>query len=212
MWGKREQVVLWGTAYAPLVLIMAYKFIGSNLYFSQTSEVKWLTEHVPDKLLGAVAIVIIIGLSLLLYYLIAIWIFWGFDQKLARKEIGKEVWVRNRQTLSVNEYSFFLMTLLLPLISMGFSSVVNLTITCWVIVIVVFIYVKTDTISVCPIFFLSGRRVYKGIISDQLKEEEQSNPLARQEVILITNVRSLNSDKTFRTVHLIGDVYYMSEP
>ena len=209
LWRKREQVILWGTAYTPLVLFMVFRFIDSNNYFKKTKAVLWLVKIVNPKIIDVVIVLAIAGLSLAIYHLVANWLFHGLEQKLTTS-IGQEVYVRKYEPLSVNDYSFFLMTLLVPLISMGFSSAVNLTITCLIIVIVVVIYVKTDTISVCPVIFLSGRHVYKGIVSDQPKEKEKDNPAARQEVVLITRQHSLNLDNKFRIVPLIGNIRYMS--
>ena len=36
MWGKKEQLILWITAYIPLILIMIFRFIDSNDFFKKT--------------------------------------------------------------------------------------------------------------------------------------------------------------------------------
>jgi hypothetical protein len=210
MWGKREQVILWATAYLPLVLIMVYRFVDSNDFFKKTEWAKWLAKHIDKTVFDVIVIVGIIVLSLLIYRLVAMWLFSDYDRQLKDKEIGKSVWVRKYERLSVNDYSFFLMTLLLPLISIDQASAINLMVTLAIVVIVIVIYVKTDFISVCPVFFMSDRQVYKAIISDQSKEAEAADPSIRKDVIIITREKSLNLNNKFRTVNLINNIYYLS--
>lgn len=210
MWGKREQVILWATAYLPLILIMIYRYVDSNDYFKKTAWVKWLAKHFDKTVFDLIIITAIIVISLFIYRLVAIWLFSDYDRQLKDKEIGKNVSVRKYERLSVNDYSFFLMTLLLPLISIDQASAINLMVTLTIIVIVIAIYVKTDFISVCPVFFMSGRQVYKAIISDQSKEAEATDPSIRKDVIIITRENSLNLNYRFRTVKLISNIHYLS--
>ncbi|MEK5165831.1 hypothetical protein NYE69_26275 [Paenibacillus sp. FSL R5-0527] len=210
MWGKREQVILWATAYLPLVLIMVYRFVDSNDFFKKTEWAKWLAKQIDKTVFDVIVIAGIIVLSLLIYRLVAMWLFSDYDRQLKDKEIGKSVWVRKYERLSVNDYSFFLMTLLLPLISIDQTSAINLMVTLAIVVIVIVIYVKTDFISVCPVFFMSGRQVYKAIISDQSKEAETADPSIRKDVIIITREKSLNLNYRFRAVKLINNIFYLS--
>ncbi|WP_201317555.1 hypothetical protein [Paenibacillus sp. EPM92] len=210
MWGKREQVILWATAYLPLVLIMIYRFIDSNDFFKQTNWATWLAKHMDKTVFDVIVIAGIIIISLLIYRLVAMWLFSNYDRQLQAREIGMNVSVRKYERLSVNDYSFFLMTLLLPLVSIDQASGINLMVTIAIVLIVIAIYVKTDFISVCPVFFVSGRQVYKAIISDQSKEAEIADPSIRQEVIVITREKSMNLNNKFRTVKLINNIFYLS--
>lgn len=210
MWGKREQVILWMAAYLPLIFIMVYRFIDSNDFFKKTKWAKWLAKYIDKTLFDVITIAGIIVISLIIYRLVAMWIFSNYDRRLRAKEIGKNVSVRKYERLSVNDYSFFLMTLLLPLVSLDQASGINLMVTIAIILIVIAIYVKTDFISVCPVFFVSGRQVYKVIISDQSKEAEIADPSIRQEVIIITREKLLNLNNKFRTVKLISNIFYLS--
>ncbi|MGE7827332.1 hypothetical protein [Paenibacillus sp. NPDC093718] len=210
MWGKREQVILWATTYLPLVLIMVYRFVDSNDYFKTTEWATWLAKHLDKTLFDLIIITAIIVISLVIYRLVAVWLFSDYDRQLKDKEIGKNVSVRKYVRLSVNDYSFFLMTLLLPLISIDQASAINFMVTLAIIVIVIAIYVKTDFISVCPVFFMSGRQVYKAIISDQSKEAEAADPSIRKDVIVITREKLLNLNYRFRTEKLIGNIYYLA--
>jgi hypothetical protein len=210
MWGKREQVILWATAYLPLVLIMIYRFIDSNDYFKKTVWAEWLAKYLDKTVFDIITIAVIILISVVVYRLVAVWLFSDYDRQLKDKQIGKNVSVRKYERLSVNDYSFFLMTLLVPLVSIDQASAVNLMVTLAIIVIVIAIYVKTDFISVCPVFFVSSRQVYKATISNQSREAEVADPSIRQEVIVITREKSMNLNNKFRTVKLISNIFYLS--
>jgi hypothetical protein len=210
MWGKREQVLLWTTAYLPLILIMVYRFVDSNDYFKKTEWALWFAKRIDKTAFDAIVVAAILAISLVGYRLVAVWLFNGYDRQLQNRELGKTISVRKYERLSVNDYSFFLLTLLLPLISIDQASAVNLMVTLAIIVIAIAIYVKTDYISVCPVFFLSGRQVYKAMISDRSKEAEATDPSIRKEVILITCGSSLDLNNKFRTVKLINNIYYLA--
>ena len=210
MWGKREQGILWTTAYLPLMLIMIYRFVDSNDYFKKTEWALWFAKRFDKTAFDVIVVAAIVLISLIGYRLVAVWLFNGYDRQLLNRELGKTISVRKYERLSVNDYSFFLLTLLLPLLSIDQASAVNLMVTLAILVIVIAIYVKTDFISVCPVFFVSGRQVYKAIISDQRKEMEAADPSIRKDVILITRERSLDLNDTFRTVKLVNNIYYLS--
>ncbi|MEK4236201.1 hypothetical protein [Paenibacillus sp. FSL H7-0714] len=210
LWRKREQVILWSTAYFPLLLIMVYRFVDSNDYFKKTKWGLWLGRQVDKTLFDLIVILGIISFSLLIYRLVSNWLFSDYDRQLKDKEIGKDISIRKYERISVNDYSFFLMTLLLPLISIDHASVINFTVTFLIIVIIIIIYVKTDYISVCPVFFISGRHLFKATISDQSRANEAINPLSRQKVIIITRDKSMNLNNKFRTEKLINNIYYVS--
>ncbi len=210
MWGKREQVLLWTTAYLPLILIMVYRFVDSNDYFKKTEWALRLAKLMDKTVFDLIVVAAIVAVSLCVYRLVAVWLFAGYDRQLQNKEIGKTVSVRKYERLSVNDYSFFLLTLLLPLISIDQASAINLMVTLAIIVIVIAIYVRTDFISVCPVFFVSGRQVYKAIASDQSKEAEAADPSVRKDVIIITRERSLDLNYKFRTVKLVNNIYYLA--
>lgn len=210
MWGKKEQFILWVTAYLPFILIIMYRFIDGNDFFKKTKWALWLSEHLDKILFDFIIIIGIIVFSLFIYRLVTNWLFNDYDNLLKAKEIGKNISVRKYERLNVNDYSFFLMTLLLPLVSIDHASVVNLVVTFMIIVIVIFIWVKTDSISACPLFFTSGRHVYRAVISDQPKEVEALDPLSRMDVIIITCEKNLDLNHKFRVQKLVNNVFYLA--
>lgn len=210
MWGKKEQIVLWAIAYLPLYLIMIYRFIDSNNFFKKTEFMSCLRDHINKILFDSIIIFLIIIFSLLIYRIVTNWYFKDLDRELTEEGVGDTYAVRKYEKLSVNDYSFFLMTLLLPLISLDYASVINLIVSLLIIIVIIAIYVKTDYISVCPLFFTSGRHVYKAVISRYSKEDEALDPSLRVSAIIITKEKSLDLNYKFRAVKLINDIYYLA--
>ncbi|MDM5214637.1 hypothetical protein QUF94_24960 [Peribacillus sp. NJ4] len=208
MWGKNEQKLLWGTAYLPLFLLMIYRFIESNNFFP--SKVKNLIEKIGKENFDLINIILILFLSFILYKGVINWLFSGNDDKLKQKKIGKDFFIRKYEKLSVNDYSFFLMTLLLPLISLDYKSIINLIVSLLIILFIISVYVKTDSISVCPLFFVSGRQVFKAVMSEYTKEEENRDPSLRKEVIIITLEKNLDLNGNFRAQRLVNNVFYVA--
>lgn len=212
MWSKKEQIILWTTAYFPLLFLMIAGFLYENdllpLWLQKKNVQLWFT----NQWLGeALFIVIVLVLSILLYRIVIMWLLAGIEQKLISKSIGTHYAVRHFEKLSASEYSFFLITLLLPRIALDYSSIMNVALSLLVIIFIISVYVKTDTISSCPLFFVSGRQVLKGIISEHTFEEEQAHPAFRRNVIFIVREKDLNLSTSYRGQHLVSNMYMIAK-
>jgi len=213
MWSKGEQVLLWIITYIPLVLIMVFRFIVSNnfLYINDfVFNIKNIQFYINPIMIELFFVVFTLVVTFILYKITINYLLSGYEKKLKPGSSGQNYSIRKIEVLSVNDYSFFLLTLLLPLVSLDHSSIINLSVSILIIIYVVSIYVKTDAISVCPLFFFSGRKVYKGIISEGTKEAESKNPLLRKEVIMVLKEENLTLDKKMRGEELVGNVFYLT--
>lgn len=216
MWGKREQWILWSVTYTPLILIMFFRFlVSNNIYFGLDVYLKNLNKF-NELFFSKMAfelyfIIFTLIASIILFKITIKFYLYKYDEKFVVGRDGEDFYIREIKKLSANDYSFFLLTLLLPLISLDHSSIINLFISIMIIVYVINIYVKTDSISACPIFFFSGRAVYKGIISTGSKEEEQVNPTLRRSVVMIMKKDSIDLINQVRGESLVGNVYYITK-
>ena len=122
---------------------------------------------------------------------------------------GIEIVLRNYQRLSVNDYSFFLISLLLPLVSLDYTSIFNLLVSLLIISFIIIIYVSTNSICVCPVFFMSNRFVFKATISQHSRDEEELNPSLRKDVYVITLKKNIDMDKKYRAEKIVSNVYYI---
>ncbi|PGD69859.1 hypothetical protein COM44_14165 [Bacillus wiedmannii] len=69
--------------------------------------------------------------------------------------------------------------------------------------IIILIYVKTDSISTNPLFFVTGRSVFQAEITNTSGSEN------RRKVFLISEDEFLDLNDKFIIQHLVGDVYYI---
>ncbi|GAA0366437.1 hypothetical protein [Bacillus horti] len=215
MWGKVEQSILWVVTYTPLVLIMIFRFITSNEFFGLDQQIRMIfnkdSVFLSNLALEIYFILIALVFTVALYIATIKYYLSGYEKNIKPGKEGNDYFIRKIEKLSANDYSFFLLTLLLPLISLDHSSAINLAVSIMVVIYVIIIYVKTDAISVCPLFFFSGRRVYKGIISTGTKAQELSNPSFRKEVVIVIKRENISLNRTVRGAQLVGNVYYLTD-
>lgn len=211
LWGKRQQIVLWIVTYIPLLLIMIYKFIDSKNYFKNNKILVWLSGIMDKVIYDSIIVLSILLTSWYVYNKVADYYFSSLDNKLREGWEGRKASIRDYEKLTANEYSFFFLTLLLPLVSIDQSSIVNLWVTIIIIVLVITIYVKTDYLISCPIFFVSGYQIFRATLSFSTREEEELDESLKKEVIILTKMKCLNLDTKFRVVRLVADIYYVAK-
>lgn len=216
MWSKFQQRVLWILTYSPLIIVMIYRFIAGNEFFGIDNWIqtfKWVSIEsvfVSYMALEVYFVIFILVYTFTIYKLAIKWFLAGYESRIAQGQDGEDYYIRKAEKLSANDYSFFLLTLLLPLISLDHSSITNLVVSLLIIFFVISIYVNTDAISVCPILFFSGRKIYKGIISTGEKQEEENNPSLRKEVVFMIKKDNISFERKVRGESLVNGFYYLT--
>lgn len=216
MWSKYQQAILWIVTYSPLIFVMIFRFIAGNKYFGLDEwllQRSWINKEsiFVSYLSAEVYFVIAILIYTFLSYKYTIkWFMSGFEERIRPGEDGQDMYIRKAERLSANDYSFFLLTLLIPLVSLDHSSVINLAVSVIIIFFVITIYVKTDAISVCPLLFFSGRSVFKGVISLGEREQELNDSSLRKNVVFIMMKDRITFNGKVRGERLVNDVYYLT--
>ncbi|MEJ8304486.1 hypothetical protein [Saccharibacillus sacchari] len=212
MWSKKEPIILWTTAYAPLLLLM----IGGFLYRNDLLPYA-IREEPLSKMLGGhlwIAevgfLLAVLGGSLLLYRWVITWLLRDIGKKVHSGSGGQTYAVRRFEKLPASDYTFFLMTLLLPRLALDYSSITNFAVSLLMIVFIIAVFVKTETIATCPLFFVSGYRVFKGTISAHSKQEEAEDQELRREVVLLVKGRDIDLGEKVRGESLYGNLYVIS--
>ncbi|MEC3674746.1 hypothetical protein P9176_09990 [Bacillus velezensis] len=207
LWGKKEQYYLWYTAYLPLFLIMSYRFIDSLNLFGGIKLVRNIVTTLNKVGLEFIVVVCIIIFSYVMYKVVIRWLINEEVSNLNSGASGSVFAIRSIKKLNVNDYTFFLMSLLLPLFSLDYGSFINLAVSFLIIVVIIMIYVKTDFISVCPLFFTTGYQVYEAILSEFSKEIEKENPSVRVNAIIIIKNKNPDLNDSYRAIRLISNIY-----
>lgn len=216
MWSKYQQRLLWILTYSPLIIVMIYRFIAGNNFFGFDQWLKtksWISLEsifVSYMALELYFVIFILIYTYLVYKFAILWFLSGYETRIVQGQDGENYYIRKAEKLSANDYSFFLLTLLLPLISLDHSSITNLVVSLMIIFFVISIYVNTDAISVCPILFFSGRKIYKGVISTGERHEEVDNPVLRKEVVFMIKKDQIAFDRKVRGVSLVNGFYYLT--
>lgn len=212
MWSKKEPMILWTTAYAPLLLLMLGGFLYRNDLLPQTIREESLSKMLGGRLwiaeIGFLLAVLVV--SLLLYRLVVTWLLRDVGKKVHSGNGGQTYAVRRFEKLPASDYTFFLMTLLLPRLALDYSSMTNFAISLLMIVFIIAVFVKTETIATCPLFFVSGYNVFKGTISAHSREEEAKDQELRREVVLLVRGRDIDLGERYQSEALLGNVYVMA--
>lgn len=209
MWSKKEPIILWTTAYAPLLMLMIGGFLYRNDLLPQTIQEERLSEMLGGRLWIAEACFLlgVLGGSLLLYRLIIVWLLHDIGKKVHSGIGGRSYAVRRFEKLPASDYTFFLMTLLIPRLALDYSSITNFAVSLLMIVFIIAVFVKTDTIATCPLFFVSGYRVFKGTISAYSREEEEEDKELRREVVLLVRENDPDLGERYQGEALSANVY-----
>lgn len=204
MWSKKEQLLLWILAYLPLIAILILKFLLENDIIPDSLYSIW--RQLPNN--KTISELVYTSSTLLLFTALGILIM-KFGLKKARKadSITKMILIKKYRKPRADHYSFFLVTMLLPLFSLDVKSITNLFGALIILILVIIIYVKTDSISTNPLFFLSGKHIYEADI-------QSMNGHIINTVYLISDERDLDLNNSFKVQHLVENIYYIlcSEP
>lgn len=201
MWSKKEQFLLWVLAYLPLMGIFLLKFTLENKLIPRSIQGVWgKLPQTSEKVTELIYAIIIVIFGLFLGVLIT-----RIALKKAKESTSSisEVYIKKYAKPKAEHYSFFLITMLLPLFSLDVKSVTNLLGGLLILGIIILIYVKTDSISTNPLFFVIGRNVFQAEITST------SGSGIRKNVFLISEDGYLDLSEEFRIQHLVGDVYYV---
>ncbi|OWR28706.1 hypothetical protein CDO73_17565 [Saccharibacillus sp. O23] len=212
MWSKKEPIILWTTAYAPLLMLMIGGFLYRNDLLPQAIREERLSEMFGGRLWIAEAcfLLAVLGGSLLLYRLVIVGLLHDVGKKVHSASGGLSYAVRRFEKLPASDYTFFLMTLLLPRLALDYSSITNFAVSLLMIVFIIAVFVQTDTIATCPLFFVSGYQVYKGTISQHTPEEEKADKELRKEVVLLAREKDLDLAEKYRGEWVTGKIYVIS--
>ncbi|WP_399632730.1 hypothetical protein [Sporosarcina sp. SG10008] len=200
MWGKLEQTFFWIIAYIPVVSIGSYRFFFEN----QISELTIYKYEISGDTIDIISVITILAVSITIYMNTPKLALRKLERKLATGEKGGDYQIKHFEKLNLNDYTFFLLTLILPLITVDFSSPVSTIVCFFVVVFIITLLVKIDYIIACPLFFVSSYKIWR------VKMVEPSMKDIEIDAFLITKINDF-FEQDFRAVKLIKNVYLLTE-
>ncbi|MBN8199306.1 hypothetical protein [Bacillus sp. NTK034] len=202
MWGKTEQGFLWIISYLPVLVVALYRY-----FFEEKVKTLEVFGHtISDDFLHLIFISFIMLFSAGLYYYVPKTMFKKLNKQMVKGEKGRNVIVKKFERPNLNDYTFFLLTLILPLITVDFTSTVSFLICFSVIIFIIILLTRVDYIIACPLFFVSTYKVWK----IELLETSEQNEEYTINAFVITNESDF-FDKEFRVEKLIRNIYYLTE-
>ena len=200
MWGKPEQAVIWTISYIPIFLIAFYRY-----YFEYSiSEIKIFNQTLTVNAIHLISIITIVIFSFVLYFLFPKIIFRKIERAIEDNKRGMGVYIKQFEKLSINDYTFFLLTLILPIITVDFSSTVSLLLCLSIIIFIIVLLTSINYIIACPIFFISAYKVWKV----SFVETSDINDQYVINAYVITSRDDFFNSK-FKVVKLLSNIYFL---
>ncbi|AYJ46681.1 hypothetical protein D8N35_16885 [Enterococcus casseliflavus] len=187
---KVVELIFWLVSYSPVFMIILYNFfIKSN----KTSN------------LVQVACFIIIFIITVILYKVTLSIFMKIQlKKIKTNQQKKLLKLRHKESLSLEQYSFFILSLMLPFIFESTESLFDLLLVLSLVCVIMSVMIKMDQIIVNPIFLFSKISIYKGEI--QIIGTNKSKKVA-----FITNIseNDLEDEENLRYQEYFNNVYLL---
>lgn len=190
---KLTAYILWIVAYMPVISLLILKYVDQNI-LPETLKAK-INECFNKELL----IYIILVLLTIIFYKISN--IKSIEHMKTKAHANKtKLFIRSHDQISINEYSFFILSLLLPFLSHNTDNILDLLLALSVIVIIIIILVKKEQLIINPIFLFSKSNVFTAVI--------EING-TRKNVYIISIEESLDSDYPFIYFEYFKDIYYV---
>ncbi|MCS0789530.1 hypothetical protein NX021_15360 [Cytobacillus firmus] len=201
MWGKSEQGILWIVSYLPVLMVALYRY----LFEDKINIMGYCSNIISADLLHLIFILLIMLASAGIYYYVPKVLFKELNKQLVSGKKGENVIVKKFERPNINDYTFFLLTLILPLITVDFTSTVSFLICFSVIIFIIILLTRVDYIIACPLFFVSNYKVWK---VNLLQTSDKKG-----EYIITGFVITKEDDffdREFRIEKLIRNIYYLT--
>lgn len=135
---KIKQFLLWLLAYSPIFFIILFRALDDLWIYS----------------------IIFLIISIVIY-------FFGGNLYLKRKkkrisENDKKIGtIKTYETLPISEYSYFILTLFMPILFEDINTKLDYTVFVTLLILILFIFTKNDYIIINPLFLFGNFKVYK---------------------------------------------------
>lgn len=193
-----DRYVYWLAAYFPVIALLIYKFLKDN-YFPKGICIK-IADTLKVDFTNDFFIFIIL-------FIVTNIIYRTCNNKYLSKVKNKknnnilELSVKKFETISLNDYSFFILSLLLPFISQNSTDILELLVNLAMIFTIIKVLVKKNQMIINPIFLFSKNNIFKAVV-----EIDGNN----KDVFVITKEEQLGSNDNFNYSKYFG-IYYIEK-
>lgn len=161
------------------------------------------TDNTKD-IIQAISFIIIIIITIFLYKITLAVFMKKQIRKIESNKQRKMLTLRHKESLSLDQYSFFILSLMLPFIFESTENVFDLLLVLSLVCIIIVVMIKMDQIIVNPIFLFSKIGIYKGNIqivgTDKIKEVAFITTISEYD---LENEEQLRYQEYFNNVYLV---------
>ncbi|EOJ82615.1 hypothetical protein [Enterococcus faecalis] len=187
---KCIELGLWIVSYSPVFLIIMYNFFIKTERMNNLEQVLWFSG---------------IALVTVILYRTTMKCFMKKQNKNIDEDTqNKKLQLRKKNSLSLEQYSFFILSLMLPFIFESTENVFDLLLVLTLVSIIIAIMIKMNQIIVNPIFLFSKVNIYSGEIQKIGNEKTQK-------IAFITELSNneLESETEFKYEEYFNNVYIL---
>ncbi|HGS8698889.1 hypothetical protein ACPTGD_00425 [Enterococcus faecalis] len=187
---KCIELGFWIVSYSPVFLIIMYNFFIKTERMNNLEQVLWFSG---------------IALVTVILYRTTMKCFMKKQNKNIDEDTqNKKLQLREKNSLSLEQYSFFILSLMLPFIFESTENVFDLLLVLTLVSIIIAIMIKMNQIIVNPIFLFSKVNIYSGEIQKIGNEKTQK-------IAFITELSNneLESETEFKYEEYFNNVYIL---
>ncbi|ADX80593.1 hypothetical protein ACSSIN_000885 [Enterococcus faecalis] len=187
---KCIELGFWIVSYSPVFLIIMYNFFIKTERMNNLEQVLWFSG---------------IALVTVILYRTTMKCFMKKQNKNIDEDTqNKKLQLRKKNSLSLEQYSFFILSLMLPFIFESTENVFDLLLVLTLVSIIIAIMIKMNQIIVNPIFLFSKVNIYSGEIQKIGNEKTQK-------IAFITELSNneLESETEFKYEEYFNNVYIL---
>lgn len=187
---KCIELGFWIVSYSPVFLIIMYNFFIKTERMNNLEQVLWFSG---------------IALVTVILYRTTMKCFMKKQNKNIDEDTqNKKLQLREKNSLSLEQYSFFILSLMLPFIFESTENVFDLLLVLTLVFIIIAIMIKMNQIIVNPIFLFSKVNIYSGEIQKIGNEKTQK-------IAFITELSNneLENETEFKYEEYFNNVYIL---
>ncbi|PCF66304.1 hypothetical protein B5C02_08310 [Staphylococcus pseudintermedius] len=181
---KIKQFFLWFLAYFPIFMIIVFRALNNS----------WIYP-------------ILFLFSSILIYFVAGKVYLYFEKCNVNENTKKVGIVKSNKPLPISEYSYFILTLFMPLLFEDINTKLDYTVFLTLLVLIIIIFTKNDYIIINPLFLLGNFKVYK-INMESAEVSIEGYAIVSKKIDLDKKVYY---KKIFNNVYFIFDEYSKNE-
>lgn len=198
---KITEYIFWLVSYYPVLVVVLYK--NFEIEVACFFKINFKDFYIYREY---ISFGIIIITTLILYRVILKVFISSIQSQVTKHKIKQSIVLNSFNKLSLDKYSFFILSLMLPFIFQSTDNVFDLMLIIALILLLIHVMVKMNQIMVNPIFLFSNLKIYEANIS-------KDNNVNNLNVAIVTNLSIEDLEQIDKLLYYeyFNKVYFIME-